>query len=79
MQTPPIRVSDILVEVVAGVMVAGILGIVAQFFGLFRRMTKVEHAVKDLTRTVRENVESFNRSHARYEDGEVHHRRSGRG
>lgn len=69
------RVSDIVVQVAATVIAAGITGLVVQGFGLFRRMSALESSMRDVLRYMDDMNKDFVDSHEIFEDGEYHHKR----
>lgn len=73
-----IHMSDVVTQVIAAG-IAGLLGVVAtQGFRLFGRMSRVETKLDDLMQFIQKADRDFHSSHARFDDGEIHHRRSGR-
>lgn len=73
-----VRVSDIIVQVAATIIAAGILGLIAQGFGWNRRLTALERDMKDVLRHMKTRQNEFRDSHEIFEDGEYHHKRSRR-
>lgn len=73
-----VRMSDVMVQVAATVIAAGILGLLAQGFSWNRRLSAVERAIKDISRNMRSTHTEFHDSHEIFEDGEYHHKRSRR-
>lgn len=73
-----VRMSDIIVQVAATVIAAGILGLIAQGFGWSRRLSALERDMKDVLRHIKSTRAEFRDSHEIFEDGEYHHKRSRR-
>lgn len=72
------KVSDLIVQIAAAVIAAGIVGLFVQGFGVFRRLAVLEASVKEIRETLESTHQEFHDSHHRFEDGEYHHRRGSR-
>lgn len=70
--------TQFLVELFAGLAVAGIGALLGQVLGLFRRMRKVEHKLDRVIAMMTQHADDFSASHQRMNDGEWHHRRGTR-
>lgn len=73
-----VRISDIVVQVAATVIAAGIIALISQGFGNSRRLTALERDMKDVLRHMKATRSEFRDSHEIFEDGEYHHKRSRR-
>ena len=72
------RISDVMVQVAATVIAAGLLAIAAGIRGLFKRLSSLEQTVREILPHVYGVRRDFNNSHEVFEDGEYHHKRRGR-
>lgn len=70
------RVNDVVVQVVATVMAAGVIALVTQVFGLFRKVDKLDRKMDEVVKYLRNTRRDFVNSHQQFEDGEWHHRRN---
>lgn len=73
-----LKVSDLIVQIAAAVIAAGVVGLLVQGFGVFRRLAVLEASVKDIRETLDSTHREFHDSHHKFEDGEYHHRRGHR-
>lgn len=72
------KVSDLVIQICATVIAAGIVGLFAQGIGVFRRLAALESSVKEIRETLNSTHAEFHESHHKFEDGEYHHRRGSR-
>lgn len=69
------RVTDLIVQIAATVIATGVIALLAQGFSVFRRLSSLEVAVKEIRREMKATHSEFHASHQLFEDGEFHHRR----
>lgn len=72
------KVSDLIIQIAATVIATGIVTLIVQVAGVFRRLSSVESDVRDIKTVMGNHHDEFHNSHQLFEDGEYHHRRSGR-
>lgn len=72
------RVGDVIVQVAATIIAAGILGLIAQGFGWSRRLRALETSMAQVLKHIDDSRREFRDSHDVFEDGEYHHRRGRR-